>query len=121
MPKCACGCGRVVAGKWSHGHNRRGVPPTNKTGPTLRNAGDPSGYDWVYKPDHHRAKKNGYVKLAWLVAEAKIGRPLKRSEDVHHINGVRHDDRPDNIEVIDHAEHARQHSPARKRIQGRYS
>ena len=35
------------------------------------------------------------------VAEAKIGRPLRREEVVHHINYIRHDNRPANLDVLE--------------------
>ncbi|WP_209446402.1 HNH endonuclease [Streptomyces sp. MZ04] len=34
-----------------------------------------------------------------VVMEREIGRPLERGETVHHINGVRDDNRPENLEI----------------------
>jgi len=47
------------------------------------------------------------VKRANLVAERKIGRKLRKGECAHHLNGIRDDDRPENIEVMLLSEHAR--------------
>lgn len=33
------------------------------------------------------------------VVEAALGRPLRKSEYVHHINGIRHDNRLENLQV----------------------
>lgn len=43
------------------------------------------------------------------IAEQMLGRKLKPTEDVHHINGIRDDNRPENLAVIDHREHLKLH------------
>lgn len=71
------------------------------------------GYIYIYRPDHPSARRasrlNGYVLEHRLVLEAKIGRPLEEFEDGHHINGIKDDNRPDNLEVMTRSEHMRHH------------
>lgn len=49
---------------------------------------------------YHSVKVEGKRKKSHrLVMEEMIGRPLLTDETVHHINGVRNDNRPENLEL----------------------
>lgn len=63
---------------------------------------------------------NAYVRIRgkkWCrrVAEEILGRPLQPGECVHHINGDKTDDRPENLEVLpSHSAHMQKHRAERE-------
>jgi hypothetical protein len=68
--------------------------------------------------DHHLADVRGYAYEHRLVAEQKLGRRLLPGEIPHHINGVKTDNRPENIDVVasifDHLVKHRRHNTGRR-------
>lgn len=74
------------------------------------NLGSP-GRNPLSEPGNRRciATRDGYVKISKenkflglehrLVMERMLGRKLRKGETVHHKNGIRHDNRPENLEL----------------------
>ena len=69
------------------------------------------GYIFVQVPkDTPGAKCNGtkttfYMMEHRLIMQTKLGRPLRSNEHVHHRNGVKDDNRPDNLMLVVPAHH----------------
>lgn len=55
------------------------------------------GYREILSPNHPFAGKDGFMKEHRLVMEKHIGRYLKKEEVVHHINGIKNDNRIENL------------------------
>jgi hypothetical protein len=66
-----------------------------------------SGYIRVYRPEHHKAApKGGYVLEHILVWEEAHNKRLPDGWVVHHINGIKTDNRPSNLFAMPRTKHS---------------
>lgn len=140
---CECGCGSptkmVLATNVPNDRYKgypmrylRGHSPGHRaTGPDSRSwrggrFQHKTGYIYVFAPDHPRANASGYVLEHRLVYEATHGIVLDKTQIIHHINGIRNDNSPENLFVTTNSEHSyihdalavyREKNPETSRIQ----
>ncbi len=96
---CQCGCEQAtnldpsgLPRKFLRGHNRRGI-----------------GKGWIQGGYEYICHSGRHVAVHRLVAEARAGRPLGRTEVVHHVDHNRLNNDPANLVVLSLAEHTRLH------------
>jgi hypothetical protein len=80
-----------------------------------------NGYRVLYKPDYNSPNVmksdnwDGWIYEHRYVMEIHLGRTLDKNEDVHHIDGNKINNNPDNLKVLSQKEHARLHHPQQER------
>jgi hypothetical protein len=73
------------------------------------------GYVYILKPEHP-LNNAGYVLEHRLVMEDAIGRYLTKEEVVHHINGIRNDNRIENLMLFENDGKHKAHHLKSKRL-----
>lgn len=94
----SCGCyqkevSRKIANKHLAGKKKisiNGTLPKRKTS---------SGYIKIHNRDHPSSDKGGFIFEHRTVLETHLGRFLFKDETVHHKNGIRDDNRLENLEL----------------------
>ena len=95
---------RSRARSGSRGANWHGGRKKNKKGHVL-----------VMRKGHPMADSAGYVMEHRLIMAEYLGRPLEKNEVVHHLNGVKDDNRIENLKLMTNSEHSSLHHKGAKR------
>ena len=69
-----------------------------------------AGYIILCIHEHPNSDKAGYIFEHRIMVEMDKGDILDKRFDVHHKNGVKHDNRIENLEIISHSEHTILHN-----------
>ena len=69
-----------------------------------RTQNGPEGYVFILKPNHPRAHQN-YVREHLLVWEEANGKPLPEGWVIHHLNGIKNDNRIENLVALPAKKH----------------
>lgn len=97
---------KAVTRGYCPGHYHRFIMGKEINTPLIRqNIGKPqfelNGYVVFTDKKHPMAiGKAGRVAMHRAIMSEKLGRPLRKGELVHHINGIRDDNRPENLELF---------------------
>jgi hypothetical protein len=104
VPCAIEGCkNSAIARGWCRMHYGRWMQTGDPLGTKIKNWKkeliDDNGYVTVYAPDHPNARKTNRLPKHRMVMSEFLGRPLRKNENVHHINGVKTDNRIENLEL----------------------
>jgi len=124
-PYCICGCGNKpnIGKQYISGHNLKKMERTEEHRKKIGNA---QKIAWSTKRKRlpigsKNSDNRGYIRVkvlagsgAWtkehkLIVEKVLGRKLLKNEVVHHINGSKSDNRPENLAVMDRLVHLKCH------------
>ena len=95
------GCSTFLGKK--HSQKTKKLLSISKLGeknPQYKGRMDAQGYIYIYSSTHPYRDRNKHIFEHRLVVEKCIGRYLKPSEKVHHINGIKSDNRIENLMIV---------------------
>ena len=97
------GCNRIyLKNGWCRKHARQAESGLK---PRLEPYKAPNGSGHKTKKGYVHIYKNGKLQFEHRIKmEEMLGRPLLENETVHHINGIRSDNRPENLELWCHSQ-----------------
>lgn len=93
----------------NNGHGRNGQK-TGVQSKQYRQRLTKDGYLRMYAGRHPYANGRKEIHVHVMVMELAIGRAILPEECVHHRNGIKTDNRLENLELMSHSEHSRFHS-----------
>ena len=100
MRNCECGCGEQVRNRFVKYHHKRlqvGSKNSNWKGGRMMSC----EYIQVLDPSNPSRNKNGYIGEHIAIAQRVLGRPLPDRAEVHHANGIKHDNRNANLVICE--------------------
>ena len=110
---CCRECARGYLSKKMTRMNRK-LNPTRMRDETRRKISVKRKAETILAPDTYEKTLGRHTHR--IVAEMKLGRPLREGEVVHHIDGDKHNNAPDNLMVFaSQADHARWHNAQKGR------
>jgi hypothetical protein len=107
---CVCGCKKTkpkytlkgkLASQYISTHYMRGRRPINYKGGYI----DKQGYRRIFKPKHRLADSKGYIHEHRYLFEQYYNCCLLKWSHIHHINGIKTDNRIENLEGMINAKH----------------
>lgn len=111
--ECTCGCGELIPSitldnkpmRYKHGHGNSGKKNNFWTG------GKTTSKDYIILNERKHPNKNKGNRIAEhrLIMSEHLGRQLESWELVHHINGIKNDNRIENLELTDRKSHPSEH------------
>ena len=93
--------------KNSNAHEGKKLPNQSRENHWRWNGGikKSSGYICILKPEHPLCDNQGYIREHRFIMEKHLGRHLKPEEIIHHLNGIKTDNRLENLALCNNQTH----------------